>query len=81
MYSIFPETLINRDKRYRKIDLCIKEGCLGSKKSLSYEIPKKIITDKNWTQANFEKRVCQRESELSTRKRKDDFEIFPGNFF
>ena len=24
---------------------------------------------------------CQRESELSTRKRTDDFEIFPGNFF
>ena len=55
MYSILPETLINRGKRYRKIHLCIKEGCLeGKKKSLSYEIPKEIITDRNWTQANFE---------------------------
>ena len=44
---MLPETRINRGKRYRKIDLCVEEGFLQSKKIRSYEIPKEIITDKN----------------------------------
>ena len=33
MYSILPETRINRGKRHRKNDLCIKEGCLERQKN------------------------------------------------
>ena len=59
MYSILPETRINRGKRQKKWSVYERRMLRKAKKSLSYEIPKEIITDKNWTQANFEKRVCQ----------------------